>query len=57
MLQECINFCRQYAHNKTIVYKSCSDYIIVLRKLTDTITNESRDDVIDPQHAYFEQTN
>jgi len=34
-------------------FKSCGDSIVVLEKLEDTITNESRQDIIDPLHASY----
>jgi hypothetical protein len=51
MLQQCIDYCKQYDSN--VVYKSCGDYIVVLKKLADTITNESRDNVKDQNNAKF----
>src|SRR5438128_1956435 len=36
------------------LYKSCQgDYIVVLKKLDDTKTNESRKDIVDPMYAKF----
>lgn len=42
----------KYINDSTYVYKSCGDWIVVLQKLIDTITNESRE-VADTNHAKF----
>ena len=34
-------------------YKSCGDYIVTMKKLPDTMTNESRKGIVDPLHAKF----
>ena len=34
-------------------YTCCGDYIVTMKKLPDTVTNESRKDVVDPLHAKF----
>ena len=34
-------------------YKKCGDYIVTMKKLPDTITNESRRNVVDPLYAKF----
>lgn len=39
--------------NPDIVYKSCGDFIVILKKLNDTITNENRCDVVDSKCAKF----
>ena len=36
-----------------IVYKACREYIVELKRLPDTITNEGRDGVIDRNYAKF----
>ena len=36
-----------------LCYKSCGDYIVTMKKLPDTVTNESRKGVSDPLHAKF----
>ena len=36
-----------------LCYKSCGNYIVTMKKLPDTVTNESRKDVVDPIHAAF----
>ena len=36
-----------------LCYKSCGDYIVTMKKLPDTITNESRKGIVDPLHAKF----
>jgi antitoxin component YwqK of YwqJK toxin-antitoxin module len=53
MLDQCIEFCKQYESNPNIVYKRCGNYIVVLKKLEDTITNETRSNVADPMYAKF----
>ena len=40
-------------YDTDICYKSCGDYIVTMKKLPDTVTNESRKDVVDPLHAKF----
>lgn len=37
----------------SLVYISCKDYIIILQKLDDTITNEDRKKIIDKNYAKF----
>jgi hypothetical protein len=53
MLQWCTNYCKRYEDDPNVVYKSCGDHIVVLKKLADTITNESRDNVKDRRYAKF----
>jgi hypothetical protein len=53
MLSKCIEFCRQYENNPNVVYKTCGDYIVVLEKQKDTLTNENRTGIVDPMHAKF----
>ena len=36
-----------------IVYKSCGEYVVELKRLPDTITNEGRDYVADSRYAKF----
>ena len=36
-----------------IVYKACGEYIVELKRLPDTITNEARNDVVDRNYAKF----
>ena len=36
-----------------IVYKACGEYIVELKRLSDTITNEKRDGVVDSNYAKF----
>ena len=36
-----------------LCYKSCGDYIVTMKKLPDTITNESRKGIVDPLYASF----
>jgi hypothetical protein len=36
-----------------LVYKSCGVWVVILEKLSDTITNEQRDDVVNPSYAKF----
>ena len=36
-----------------IVYKACGEYIVELKRLSDTITNEKRDGVVDRNYAKF----
>jgi hypothetical protein len=53
MLEACIGYCAQYRNDSSIVYKSCGQYIVILRKVEDTITNESRKHVIDSNYAKY----
>ena len=39
--------------NTDLCYKSCGDYIVTMKKLPDTVTNESRKDVVDPLYSKF----
>jgi antitoxin component YwqK of YwqJK toxin-antitoxin module len=51
---EILNYiCRKYISDPTYVFKSCGNYIIVLQKLPDTITNESRSEISDPMYAKY----
>ena len=36
-----------------LCYKRCGDYIVTMKKLPDTICNESRKGIVDPLHAKF----
>ena len=36
-----------------LCYKSCGDYVVSMKKLADTICNESRKGIVDPLHAKF----
>jgi hypothetical protein len=38
------------------VFKSCGPYIVVMKKLKDTVTNEDRASVVDPLNAKFRGT-
>ena len=42
-----------YMSDSDLCYKSCGDYIVTMKKLPDTITNESRKGIVDPLHAKF----
>ena len=44
----------EYIDDKKYVYKICGDYIVVLEKLPDTITNENRSNIsqIDDNKLY-----
>jgi antitoxin component YwqK of YwqJK toxin-antitoxin module len=46
---------RLYRHYEEdgCVFKTCFDYVVILRKQHDTITNEERSDVMDAKHAKF----
>lgn len=44
--------CKNYIDDPTYVYKSCNNCIVILKKLVDTITNESRE-VADANYAQF----
>ena len=45
---------KQYNNDPLIVFKSCQiEWIVILKKLSDTITNESRSSAIDIQHAKY----
>ena len=37
----------------SMCYKSCGDYIVTMKKLPDTITNESRKGIVNPLRAKF----
>jgi hypothetical protein len=41
--------CKLYLDNDKYVFKSCGNYIVVLEKLDDTRTNESRSNIADPK--------
>lgn len=43
----------KYLDNPLYVFKKCKDSIVVLKKLEDTITNESRSSVVDKNYAQF----
>ena len=36
-----------------LCYKGCGDYIVIMKKLPNTICNESRRNIADPMHANF----
>jgi hypothetical protein len=42
-----------YIENNDFVYKSRDDWIIIMKKNDNTITNENRDDVVNSSHALF----
>jgi hypothetical protein len=45
---------KHYIDDPQYVYKICSDsWIVIMKKLPDTITNEERHNVIDPRYAKF----
>jgi hypothetical protein len=44
---------KMYFYNDKYVYKSCGNYIVVLEKLHDTITNEYRYNIIDHEFAKY----
>uniref|UniRef100_A0A6C0ECH9 Uncharacterized protein n=1 Tax=viral metagenome TaxID=1070528 RepID=A0A6C0ECH9_9ZZZZ len=43
----------EYENDESIVYKKCKDSIVALKKLKDTITNESRKGIYNPLFAKF----
>jgi hypothetical protein len=45
LLQKLNKELANYIYDKKYVYKTCGDFIVVLEKLEDTITNESRSNV------------
>ena len=45
--------CKEYIVDPKYVFKSCGNYIVVLQKLLDTITNESRSDVSNAMYANY----
>ena len=45
--------CSGYISDPKYVYKSCGNYIVVLEKLIDTITNELRTNITDPKYAKY----
>ncbi len=48
-----ITACSEYISNPKYVYKSCGNYVVVLEKLDDTRTNESRSNIADPKYAKY----
>lgn len=47
-------YCKSYINNQKIVFKSCGlEWIVVLEKLPDTLTNEKRTRVYDHNHSTF----
>jgi antitoxin component YwqK of YwqJK toxin-antitoxin module len=50
-LEKCVDYCKRYSDD--VVYKSCGNCIVVLRKLPYTQTNEDRKNVADPNYAKF----
>jgi hypothetical protein len=48
-----ITACSEYISNPKYVYKSCGNYVVVLEKLNDTRTNESRSDIADSKYAKY----
>lgn len=45
--------CKLYIHNPKYVYKSCGEYIVILKKLETTITNEDRTGIVNRKFAAF----
>ena len=45
--------CKEYLNNPEYVYKFCSDCIVIMQKLQDTITNENRINVRNQLYAKF----
>jgi hypothetical protein len=53
-LEEIKKIYGQYYENPLYVYKICFDrYIVIMKKLPDTLTNEHRKNVVDPRYAKF----
>jgi len=52
-MDKLIDICCKYICDSTYVFKSCGNYLVVLEKLPDTITNESRSDISDHMHAKY----
>jgi len=52
-LEEVTKTLQEYINNPLFVFKICKNSIVVLKKLEDTITNESRSDVVDKNYAKF----
>jgi hypothetical protein len=46
-----------YINNANYVYTSCDDYIVIMKKYTNTITNEKRECVNEHSHALFRGNN
>lgn len=47
-----LDLCGEYVGDPEYVYKLCSSkYIVVMKKLPETITNEQRDGIVDINHA------
>lgn len=52
--EEMMDVCKEFIGDSQYVYKICNrEYIIVLKKLPETITNELRTKVINADHAKF----
>jgi antitoxin component YwqK of YwqJK toxin-antitoxin module len=45
--------CNQYTDDPSYVYKYCTGHLVVMQKTKNTLTNESRSDVVDPMHAKY----
>lgn len=59
-LEKLLKLCEKYQTDKKYVYKSCSnlpnkirEWLVVMEKCEDTITNEERKGVVDENHAKF----
>lgn len=57
-LKSVINLCGNDVDDPANVYKICQDdsgqsFLIIMKKLPDTITDESRQDIVDPNYAEY----
>lgn len=59
-LEDILKICEEYTSDKKYVYKSCNNYpdrsrewLVIMEKCHDTITNEDRKCVINTDHAKF----
>ena len=52
-MDKLVSACSEYIGDPKYVFKSCGKYIVVLEKLPDTITNESRSNISDPIYAKY----
>uniref|UniRef100_A0A6C0EC90 MORN-repeat protein n=1 Tax=viral metagenome TaxID=1070528 RepID=A0A6C0EC90_9ZZZZ len=48
-----LEICKIYIEDPSYVYKKCNNCIVILKKIKDTLTNESRDNVVDKKYAKF----
>ena len=51
-----ITACKKYIDNSKYGFMSCANYIVVLEKLDDTITNELRTNIVNSYYAKYRAT-